>query len=706
MFSSNTVNSSAPPNPSKSIQDERLQNQFEPTLMHEFLEGSRENSQQILRLYHQMERDPILCSSYKDYELNRLEERTKSALRINLLSRYIEEDSPSDFHRRLNLLAVYDPSTGIRLNINLGLFVNCIKGNGTAAQYKYWCVDKETTKIKNAYGCFGMTELGHGSNVAGCETTATFDEENDQFIIDTPHIGATKWWIGGALHVATHCVVYARLIVNGKDYGVTTFVVPLRDSNHDVMPGITIGDIGGKMGREGVDNGWIQFSNVKIPRFFMLQRFCKVSSSGEVELPPLQQLVYISLLGGRVMMAVDSYRISARFITIAVRYAIGRRQFKKDGDDGKGDDLESKLLDYPLHQRRLMPYLALTYAMAVGTKKLENDHAACLKEFDYAVNSNDKVALKKAIETTKSLFVDSASLKSTCTWLAGECITECRQACGGHGYSAYSGFGKTYGDWTIQCTYEGDNSVLGMSAGKAIIANTAQVIKKNKKITGSISFLSNAKNYINEELVLKSEDDLQNLSLVLKALEVLICRLANQSINVLESFGDNNWDHVSYQRLVLSKLRCHHYLLQNFISRIDGADESTKPMLKDVAKTYAYTSILENFSAELLSLNVTSPKFINRLKSSVIPMYLKKMRNQAIALTDSFQQPDMVLNSAIGNYNGDIYEDYFKIVKQANPPTQTKAPYSATIEAMLNRPSKEERERFEKSAETAKILSK
>ena len=66
----------------------------------------------------------------------------------------------------------------------------------------------------------------------------------------------------------------------------------------------------------------------------------------------------------------------------------------------------------------------------------------------------------------------------------------------------------------------------------------------------------------------------------------------------------------------------------------------------------------------------------------------------------------MVLNSAIGNYNGDIYEDYFKVVKQANPPTQTKAPYSAAIESMLNRPSKEERERFEKSAETAKILSK
>mmetsp|Transcript_3186 Transcript_3186/g.3568 ORF Transcript_3186/g.3568 Transcript_3186/m.3568 type:complete len:707 (+) Transcript_3186:120-2240(+) len=705
MRSTNIVNNSAPPNPSKSIQDERLQNQFEPTIMHEFLEGSRENSQQILRLYQQMERDPILSSSYKDYELNRLEERTKSAMRINLLSRYIEGDSPSDFHRRLNLLAVYDPSTGIRLSINLGLFVNCIKGNGTAAQYKYWCIDKETTKIKSSYGCFGMTELGHGSNVAGCETTATFDEENDEFIINTPHIGATKWWIGGALHVATHCVVYARLIVKGKDYGVKTFVVPLRDSNHDVMPGITIGDIGGKMGREGVDNGWIQFSNVKIPRFFMLQRFCKVSRNGEVELPPLQQLVYISLLGGRVMMAVDSYRISARFITIAIRYAIGRRQFKKEGSNDNDDGLESKLLDYPLHQRRLIPYLALTYAMAVGTKKLENDHAACLKEFDHAVNSNDRATLLRAIETTKSLFIDSASLKSTCTWLAGDCITESRQACGGHGYSAYSGFGKTYGDWTVQCTYEGDNSVLGMSAGKAIISNTAQVINKNKKITGSISFLSNAKNYINNELVLKSDEDLQDLSLILKSLEVLICRLASQSMNILESIGDKDWDNVSYQRVLLSKLRCHHYLLQTFMTRIDTADESTKQILMDVAKTYAYTSILESFSAEFLSLNVISPNFINRLKSNVIPEYLRKLRSQAVALTDSFQQPDMVLNSPVGNYNGDIYENYFKVVKKANPPINTKAPYSGALEAMLNRPSKEERERFEKSAETAKILS-
>lgn len=46
-----------------------------------------------------------------------------------------------------------------------------------------------------------MTELAHGSNVAGLETTATLDERTDEFVVHTPHLGATKWWIGGKLRI-------------------------------------------------------------------------------------------------------------------------------------------------------------------------------------------------------------------------------------------------------------------------------------------------------------------------------------------------------------------------------------------------------------------------------------------------------------------------------------------------------------------------
>lgn len=43
-----------------------------------------------------------------------------------------------------------------------------------------------------------MTELGHGSNVMGIETTAVYDEESGEFVINTPCDTASKFWIGGA----------------------------------------------------------------------------------------------------------------------------------------------------------------------------------------------------------------------------------------------------------------------------------------------------------------------------------------------------------------------------------------------------------------------------------------------------------------------------------------------------------------------------
>lgn len=58
----------------------------------------------------------------------------------------------------------------------------------------------------------GIVFVRHGSNVAGLETTATFDPASDQFIIHTPTITATKWWIGGAAHSATHAFVHSHLV--------------------------------------------------------------------------------------------------------------------------------------------------------------------------------------------------------------------------------------------------------------------------------------------------------------------------------------------------------------------------------------------------------------------------------------------------------------------------------------------------------------
>ena len=58
-------------------------------------------------------------------------------------------------------------------------------------------------------GNYTQTELGHGSNVRGLETTATLDMETDEWVINSPTITSTKWWPGDLGILGTHACVMA-----------------------------------------------------------------------------------------------------------------------------------------------------------------------------------------------------------------------------------------------------------------------------------------------------------------------------------------------------------------------------------------------------------------------------------------------------------------------------------------------------------------
>ena len=106
-------------------------------------------------------------------------------------------------------------------------------------------------QIKNVdmIGCYAQTELGHGSNVAALETTATLDKATDEFVINTPTITATKYWPGDLGRFTSHAIVFARLLIDGKDYGVQPFLTQTRDvDTWKLRPGVKAGDLGPKIG--------------------------------------------------------------------------------------------------------------------------------------------------------------------------------------------------------------------------------------------------------------------------------------------------------------------------------------------------------------------------------------------------------------------------------------------------------------------------
>lgn len=69
------------------------------------------------------------------------------------------------------------------------MFVPALKGQGTDEQQSKWLPLAYKMQI---IGCYAQTELGHGSNVQGLETTATFDPQTDEFVIHSPTLTSSK----------------------------------------------------------------------------------------------------------------------------------------------------------------------------------------------------------------------------------------------------------------------------------------------------------------------------------------------------------------------------------------------------------------------------------------------------------------------------------------------------------------------------------
>ena len=174
-------------------------------------------------------------------------------------------------------LLLYNDNLTTKFAVNLQLYHKSVVYLGTDQHKNFARNCEEFIDI----GCFALTELSHGSNARGIETTATYDKASKEFIINTPRQEDMKFWIGGAAKSAHIAVVFAQLIVEGKKYGPHAFVVPIRDRQHHLpLPGIILGDCGKKIGKEGVDNGFIIFNHVRIPRENLLNRFSDVTEDG------------------------------------------------------------------------------------------------------------------------------------------------------------------------------------------------------------------------------------------------------------------------------------------------------------------------------------------------------------------------------------------------------------------------------------------
>jgi acyl-CoA oxidase len=359
-------------------------------------------------------------------------------------------------------LVAADPSLQIKAGVQWGLFASAVLQLGTEFHHDTFLPDIMSLKVP---GAFAMTETGHGSDVASVATTATYDNDTHEFVINTPFRGAWKEYLGNAGVHGTAATVFAQLITNGVNHGVHCFYVPIRDSETlEFLPGVGGEDDGLKGGLNGIDNGRLHFTNVRVPRTNLLNKYGDVAEDGSYTSPidsPGRRFFTMlgTLVQGRVSLDGAASAASAMALTIAVTYGNERRQFAGAGEG------EQVILDYGRHQRRLIPRLATTYAMNFA-------HDEFLVKFDAVFSGKaDTDADRQDLETL------AASLKPLSTWAALDILQEAREACGGAGFIAENRLTGLRADLDIYVTFEGDNNVLLQLVAKRLLTDFSAKFK-------------------------------------------------------------------------------------------------------------------------------------------------------------------------------------------------------------------------------------
>ena len=434
------------------------------------------------------------------------------------------------------------------------------------------------------------------------------------------------------------------------------------------------------------DNGFLHLNHIRIPREHLCMRFASLSKTGEYRPSINAKLSYGTMVFVRSWIVIEASRYLARAITVAVRYSAVRLQFPKEVDrvdEVKGGKREeAQLLEYTTQQAQLLPLIATAFAFHFTGAYMKKLYYKNLEQ----LSTGDTSLLKE-------VHVNSSGLKALTTGVTSDAIEVCRKCCGGHGYSRFSGLIDLYGNYVPACTYEGDNTIMFLQTARELVTvhNSARGIHqgekpKKKQLTvenkhpsppmktspHSLEALYGTHDPTPSHSTIRTADDCLDLQTAAVAFHHRARRLVLSTCVRLNGEVDaGHTFEVAYEKCKVDLVRCARahcwmLILNNFIDALQHLrDPSLAPILTTLARLFAMSHIEREMG------DFTEDGYLSGHQAGLVRGEVRRLlgvvRVDAVAIVDSFDFSDHYLNSALGKWDGDVYECLYKWARTHNP---------------------------------------